>query len=513
MSGLAILTLAGCGKAPALAPLPLPEAKPPTPKAELVKGADLSAHFVAVNQQLELGGTFYAYADIDGDVKKFGESLNQLGAKAAEANPYAAMAKQDYPALLNLLGIDAVKAIGASSVAIDGGYRNRCFIYMPEGRRGIFAFGGGEAKPFSRVKMAPADADFYTEAEYDLPALYEALKAVVGKVAGDAMINLLEAQLKQQKPKEPMPFELIQSMRGSYALALRLDPQQSIVVPGKVAFKLPGVNALLRIDGIGAPLAEAFENEKKMVKTMEGGLAVYEVASAFPGTKIQPAFAVVDGALWVATDKAFLLESIGRTSGLDQQPEFKQELAALGPNGNALTYVTPQFFAKVKQALAEIPGDGSKEAEMVLSFVRSFVPELSRPMVSVSQNLPNGVLVRSHWKNSHVASMFTAAMANPFTIGMISSLTIPAFEKVRKTSQEKTIQNNLRQIGAAAQQHMLEHEVKSVTFKELVKSEQFFQADDFKSVAGEDYSKLVIRASDHEISVRTSDGRVISARM
>ena len=41
-------------------------------------------------------------------------------------------------------------------------------------------------------------------------------------------------------------------------------------------------------------------------------------------------------------------------------------------------------------------------------------------------------------------------------IGLLAAMAIPAFQKVRATSQDKAVTNNLRQIASAAQQYMLE---------------------------------------------------------
>jgi Domain of unknown function (DUF4190) len=51
-----------------------------------------------------------------------------------------------------------------------------------------------------------------------------------------------------------------------------------------------------------------------------------------------------------------------------------------------------------------------------------------------------------------------------FTMGLLAAMAIPAFEKVREQSLEKSMQNDARQIGVAAQQVMLENGLKSVVF-------------------------------------------------
>jgi len=55
-------------------------------------------------------------------------------------------------------------------------------------------------------------------------------------------------------------------------------------------------------------------------------------------------------------------------------------------------------------------------------------------------------------------------------IGLLAAMAIPAFQKVRTTSQDKTITNNLRQLNAAAQQYFLESNsgVTSVNSTDLV---------------------------------------------
>ena len=46
-------------------------------------------------------------------------------------------------------------------------------------------------------------------------------------------------------------------------------------------------------------------------------------------------------------------------------------------------------------------------------------------------------------------------------IGLLAAMAVPAFQKVRSTSQEKTILNNLRQLASGADQHFLENGVTS----------------------------------------------------
>jgi type IV pilus assembly protein PilA len=77
-------------------------------------------------------------------------------------------------------------------------------------------------------------------------------------------------------------------------------------------------------------------------------------------------------------------------------------------------------------------------------------------------------------------------------IGLLAAMAIPAFQKVRTTSQEKTITNNLRQLASAADQYFLEEGLTTVTSTELVGSDKYVKAID--QVAGETYPSPVTTA-------------------
>lgn len=71
-------------------------------------------------------------------------------------------------------------------------------------------------------------------------------------------------------------------------------------------------------------------------------------------------------------------------------------------------------------------------------------------------------------------------------IGLLAAMAIPAFQKVRKTSQEKAVVNNLRQLSSAAQQYMLDEGVSQVAYGDIVGADKHITG--IKAVAGEDYA-------------------------
>jgi len=70
-------------------------------------------------------------------------------------------------------------------------------------------------------------------------------------------------------------------------------------------------------------------------------------------------------------------------------------------------------------------------------------------------------------------------------IGLLAAMAIPAFQKVRANSQDKTVVNNMRQLGAAADQYFLEFGVSTADLTSLVGSSAYVKA--LNTVANEAY--------------------------
>lgn len=70
-------------------------------------------------------------------------------------------------------------------------------------------------------------------------------------------------------------------------------------------------------------------------------------------------------------------------------------------------------------------------------------------------------------------------------IGLLAAMAIPAFQKVRASSQDKTVLNNARQLGAAADQYFLENGTSTAEITDLVGPANYVKA--LQTVANETY--------------------------
>jgi type IV pilus assembly protein PilA len=129
------------------------------------------------------------------------------------------------------------------------------------------------------------------------------------------------------------------------------------------------------------------------------------------------------------------------------------------------------------------------------------------PMTYAGSVEANGLYSVANWNVSHKRNLATMAYANPVTLGLVAAMAIPAFQKVRTTSQEKTITNNLRMLASAADQYFLENGVTSVKTSELLGPNGYIRS--FKPVADETYPEEINIQMD-EITATLPNGESIS---
>ena len=97
-------------------------------------------------------------------------------------------------------------------------------------------------------------------------------------------------------------------------------------------------------------------------------------------------------------------------------------------------------------------------------------------------------------------------------IGLLAALAVPAFNRVRLNSQEKAIQNNLRQIAAAADQYFILEGTTSAALTDLIGSDPtLYMKLVPQSVAGEAYTVLFpITIGFTSIAISKADGSSVT---
>lgn len=90
-------------------------------------------------------------------------------------------------------------------------------------------------------------------------------------------------------------------------------------------------------------------------------------------------------------------------------------------------------------------------------------------------------------------------------VGLLAAMAIPAFQKVRMASQEKTMILNVRQLAAAADQYYLEYSTSEAKFNDLVGPEKYIPS--IKPIIGEQYPKTF--GKNLSLKIIKEDGTVL----
>ena len=506
---VAMLICAGCGKKDNVAGSASASTSSTADSLALVKQEERSRHFNAVHEHLEVGGTLYGYVDIDGDVVKIARQLELFAEQIAESQPATAKAlKQDYPALVTALGLDGIKALGVSSVPDGTGFfRNKFYAHIPGEKRGIIAGLGGKPAPFARLNLAPADADIYIESEVDMPVVYSTIQQIVDIAAGKEVSGKIEQALKDAGREAAISaLSIIQGWKGHMAFVMRLEPQENITLPTPQQFKFPAFSFLISVDGIAPSMRDALVKLPFFAARTEGTLEIFEFRQALPFKGIQPVIVIDGSTLLIATSSQFFGECRATTDRLSGNPEFQTALKHVPNEGNGLLYFSPKFFKRLAEIEGMNPNLPPESARAMGMFMRQ-MPQTDRPLVSVRSNLPDGLLIESYWNRSMKQDVAGLAVYNPVTVGLLAAMAIPAFNKVRQTSQQKAVLNNLRQLAGASEQFFLETGKSSATYDDLVGPDKYIS--EIKPIAGESYRGLQFRPGG-TLTVRLASGKEVT---
>jgi len=426
---------------PALVVMPnlgvtLPNAAPPDPAAE-------AARFETVSRQLDPGGVLYGYVSVDGDLTAIGGFVNSFMDDLRKVEPDVPLV--NVPALLKITGLDAVSAVGFSSKRIRDGFRNKTYVHVPKGRKGLLRILGGESKPFDVVKLAPAGTDIAIEQDLNLKVVYEAIQEAMTTVMGEQGKAMVQGAVKEPMPPFPFTMEKILSdMDTQVTIIVDADPAKMVPVPDEEGLKVPQMNAAVLIDGLGwiaDDVVKAFEpmlaqggpgvppfevikdaNWVGMQLSIEAagfGREEKEILTIFGGESPLLAHHRPSGKLILATGKGFAEKLFSPKPGLANDPVFQKTMKGLPMEGTGLSYFSPDTFRILREVfekandLENPVGKENKRTDrlMATTFINLFLPKNARGEGSVTTNTKDGLLTVSNSAHSQKSSLLMGGVA------------------------------------------------------------------------------------------------------
>lgn len=456
--------------------------------------------FIEASKYLDTDGSILGYIDFEGDGEAIGTQLNAIYGDALASVPGMMPVPIDFPTLFDNLGFGSIRSIGISSKELEQGtHVNRSVVLLDGEPAGLMALYGDRTSPessFTAAELAPADATGAISGTVQLGAIRDTTIAVLTQVMGPMGEGLAQQQLAQVIPGTDITAdEVIQALSGRWDAFWHESYSDEFIPSYKAWIQVAGAASVVeRLK----PLAEGLP--LTISETESGLLADF---SAMLGTENIGLFVETsntDSSLTIYTHKDWGPESDGpRLSATEGYQAISKNLPETAliysySGGYDMSTIFSAFAAE--PMIANYSSLAEKLFDMLLG-------DFLKPAVSATYFAEDAMVSELYAGYSMKQAIVLLPAAGG---GLMAAMAVPAFQKVRTTSQEKAITNNLRQIAAAGQQYILENGVSEAPYEKLVGD--YFPP--LKPVTGETYDDIVISDEGGQINVELPDGQVIS---
>ncbi len=470
-----------------------------------------------VLSRLDEEGVFMAYIDLKDDSKELAAQMNTLYELLREALPE--LASNAPP--LNLLAIEkplgfrSIDAVGFSSThAGENLFDNKTFLYTPQGPKGLLRLVGGEPKPFRILEMAPREADFVYELELHLDELVTILQAIAKAVMGEPGAMAVNGILAMPAGHPSLTLNDALTLLSTRIGACVVLPKQFDSTGDDLPFDLSQANFLV-VFYDSAPAVDKLRflsevNPNVVIVDGESGTLIEIPWPSVGLSGIAPIVVMSDiksGSLFLASNRAFLDRCRTGENPISENPDFALCTKGLPDKGSLLAYIGSSYGDAVMGMVNAGAVSTDDEALVITKIVEQLQSSFLLKQASVLVHQSDGIFFHSRAGYSQKVALASFSL---MPMGLIASMAIPAFNKVRETSQEKAIINNLRQIASASQQYMLDTGNSQAAHGDVVGPGKHIESID--SVVGETYDHIVVGFQTTEIAVTTPDGRNVVYR-
>lgn len=464
-----------------------------------------AASFEDATKHLDTDGSLVAYVDFAGDGAEIGQQLNTIYKEVLTVAPAAAMFPLDFEQLIDQLGFGSIQGMGMSSKAIDNSLQvNRSVMLTGGELSGLFATYGSASAPttsFTLAQRAPADTTTAISGPLHLTAVRDTLVAIMTQYMGPMGEGLAQQQLSTPIPTTDITAnEVIEALSGHLEFCMHQSYTGEMEPVIKIWASVSDAGHLVtRLKPLDQSMPITFtENDGQLVADF----------SALIGEDTFGLFLEQDkasGALIIYTHADWNTEGAGST--LADTEAFAPFKDLLPKKAHWFSYTTgagqdmDAMFAMFEQMPEAAPyaNLGRNAYELILG-------DFLNPAAGATTITEDAIISELYASYSYkqMAMVIPTVAAG----GVGAAMAIPAFQKVRTTSQEKAVTNNLRQIMSAGQQYILENGVNEVSYDKLIGPNGYI--NELQPVAGESYEEIIVTSAGEEISVTLEDGSVIS---
>ncbi len=392
---------------------------------EAVGSVKKSEHFQTVSDHLDLGGVFYGYVDVAGDLDQLLETGQKVFDEVRRIEGEDSIPEVDIKSVASELGLQNIAALGGSSLLVEEDiYKNQAYLHVPGGRQGLLKIAGGEPHEFLALELAPEAVDIAFEQDFSLAALGEVAQAVLEKIPQPQQGGPpLDQLMSQEIPMLGITIaDALNQSNGRVVFLADILDNETFQVPN-APIELPAIDFLLVLEGMGwlaekglgfLPPEGPFqleESEDTVKLTMQlppqAGLGIY-MPTLLHDKK--------SDRVMLASRPEFLQKCQGETPRLASSAVYQEIMRDLPKQGNGMAYLSHDVNPIITKTINELVENAGGPTGIVEKVVE-IVANQTKALGTVTINKPSGIHTIGYGSQSYKSALASAAGANPLFLG------------------------------------------------------------------------------------------------
>ena len=444
------------------------------------KKAAIQNSFWAVNQHLDLGGSFYLYLSTEQVLAKLDGYLDSISALADAAGAQLdERERQQMTMVMDMgrsayerMGVRDISGFGMSSFALEEDLKRNVMVlhHYPEKKDGLlWKIMGGQSHEQQVLKMLPADTVVAVQADLDIVAGFDWMRKFITDTAPPEIVAEFAKGLAEMN--QAIKFEdLLRSTGGEMGFFVTLNDAKQVPIPlppdapqgFELAIAEPGLALMIKVkdDQLMKLITAQLQNPElaEMLKqSEEGGVTLHTLTppelpvpiDLSPTLMKAGDYIILTTSLKLAKDILAVRE--GKTEGLAGTAEFKRLAGDMDLKGNQFHFMSSRLgkeFAKVTKlgmtaAEAQVKGEGPEEQkifEMIKEFSGLDMENAAASgQLSVLRVSTEGIVMESH---SSGDALGAAPLVVIGVTGIAASMMLPALAKAKaKANAIKSVSN------------------------------------------------------------------------
>ncbi|MDP6903926.1 MAG: hypothetical protein QF406_05725 [Verrucomicrobiota bacterium] len=446
------------------------------------KKAAIENSFWAVNQHLDLGGSFYLYMSTEQVLSKLDELMDGFSAIADAAGAQMGeVERQQMTMAMDMgrtayeqIGVRDISGFGMSSFAVEDNLNRNVMVlhHYPEKKDGLFwKIMGAQSHEQQVLKMLPAETVMAFQADLDLVTGFDWLRKFITDTAPPDVVAEFARGLAEMN--QAVGFEdLFRSTGGEMGFFVTLNDNKRIPIPLPpdapqgldLDIPEPALAITLKVKdeqlmGFIMQMLKNPELAQMLGQSKEGNVTLYTLTPPELPLPIDlsPTLMQTGDYIVLTTSqklaKDILAVKAGKNEGLAGTAEFKQLAGKMDLKGNQLSFMSSRLgkeFGKLTKfandafaADAEAGRASLTLADLLGKFSGDNFTAVSGQL-AVLRVTPEGVVMESR---SSGDTMGTAPLLLVGGAGIAASMLLPALAKAKAKANAIKSMNNAKQLG------------------------------------------------------------------